>query len=113
MRAVVFVPVGTSAVKLALLRGLGFAELRVRHHGETARIEVALAELPRLVADGIRERVVEGFRALGFRWVAVDLEGLRSGNLNSQQRRGPAGRAMTLGLIAHKSGTAGPGVGTT
>ena len=68
----------------ALLRGLGFAELRVRHHGEIARIEVALAELPRLTAGGIREQVVEGLRALGFRWVALDLGGLRSGNLNPQ-----------------------------
>jgi len=68
----------------ALLRELGFAELRVRHHGETARIEVALGELPRLVSDGIRERVVEGLKALGFRRVALDLEGLRSGNLNPQ-----------------------------
>ena len=68
----------------ALLRELGFAELRVRHHGETARIEVALGELPRLVSDGIRERVVDGLKALGFRRVALDLEGLRSGNLNPQ-----------------------------
>ena len=68
----------------ALLCELGFAELRVRHHGETARIEVALAELPRLASDGIRERVVDGLKALGFRRVALDLEGLRSGNLNPQ-----------------------------
>ncbi len=67
----------------ALLRDLGFAELRVRHHGETARIEVPLSDLPRLAAPGLRETVVEGLKALGFRWVALDLEGLRSGNLNA------------------------------
>ncbi len=67
----------------ALLRDLGFAELRVRHHGETARIEIPLSELPRLAAPGLRESVVEGLKALGFRWVALDLEGLRSGNLNA------------------------------
>ena len=68
-----------------LLRELGFAELRVRHHGETARIEVSLNELPRLVAPGVREQVVEGLKGLGFRWIALDLEGLRSGNLNPGQ----------------------------
>ena len=67
----------------ALLRALGFRELRVRHHGDVARIEVPLAELPRLAAAGVRERVVEGLRALGFVHVAVDLAGLRSGSLNA------------------------------
>ena len=66
----------------AWLRGLGFTELRVRHHGETARIELPLDELPRLAQPGLREAAVEGLKALGFRWVALDLEGLRSGNLN-------------------------------
>jgi uncharacterized protein len=71
----------------ALLRDLGFAQLRVRHHGETARIELALSELPRLASTEVRERVVEGVRALGFRWVTLDLDGLRSGNLNPQDAR--------------------------
>jgi len=66
----------------AWLRGLGLTELRVRHHGETARIELPLAELPRLAQSGLRAAAVEGLKALGFRWVALDLEGLRSGNLN-------------------------------
>ncbi len=64
------------------LRSLGFAELRVRHYGETARIEVPLADLPRLTASPIRERVVELLRACGYRRVTVDLEGFVSGNLN-------------------------------
>ena len=71
----------------ALLRVLGFEELRVRHHGDTARIEVPVAELSRLTAPGVREAVVAGLKALGFRWVAVDLEGLRSGSLNPPQPR--------------------------
>ena len=81
----------------AWLRGLGFSELRVRHHGETARIEVPLGELPRLTEPGLREQAVAGLKELGFRWVALDLEGLRSGNLNppagpglTTPRRGPA-----------------------
>ena len=65
-----------------LLRELGFADMRVRHHGETARIEVPLADLGRLASPGLRERVTMGLKDLGFRWVTVDLEGLRSGNLN-------------------------------
>ncbi len=68
-----------------LVRELGFANLRVRHHGETARIEVPLDELPRLLEPGTRTRLVEGLKALGFRWITADLEGLRSGNLNPQQ----------------------------
>src|SRR2546426_2910810 len=67
----------------SLLRALGFRELRLRHHGDVARIEVPLAELPRLAAAGVRERAVEGLRALGFVNVAVDLAGLRSGSLNA------------------------------
>jgi uncharacterized protein len=67
----------------ALLRAHGFAELRVRHHGEIARIEVPLADLARLAAPGVREAVVDGLKSLGFRWVALDLQGLRSGNMNN------------------------------
>ena len=66
----------------SLLRGLGFRELRVRHHGDVARIEVPLADLERLMSAGVRDRVVEGLLALGFHHVAADLAGLRSGSLN-------------------------------
>lgn len=66
----------------ALLRALGFDELRVRHHGDTARIEVPLDQLARLAAPGVREQVVAGLQELGFRRITLDLEGLRSGNLN-------------------------------
>jgi uncharacterized protein len=65
-----------------LLRSLGFRQLRVRHHGESARIEVAREELPRLLEPGLRERAVAGLKALGYRYVTVDLEGFRSGSLN-------------------------------
>lgn len=66
-----------------LLRSLGFRELRLRHHGDVARVEVPVAELERLIAPGVRERVVEGLRAIGYRYVTVDLEGFRSGSLNA------------------------------
>ena len=67
----------------AAIRELGFDDLRVRHHGETARIEVPLADLTRLAAPGVREAVVEALKSMGFRWIALDLEGLRSGNMNN------------------------------
>ena len=66
----------------SLLRALGFDELRVRHHGDTARIEVPLERLAALVAPGNREAATEGLKRLGFQRVVLDLEGLRSGNLN-------------------------------
>ncbi len=62
------------------LHGLGFAALRVRHYGDVARIEVPLVDLERIV--GRRADVVAAVRAAGYRYVTLDLEGLRSGNLN-------------------------------
>jgi uncharacterized protein len=66
------------------IRDLGFRELRVRHHGEMARIEVPLADLPRLLEPPVRDRAVAGLRSLGYRYVTIDLEGFRSGNLNPE-----------------------------
>ena len=62
------------------LHRLGFLALRVRHYDEMARIEVPTSDLDRLVAD--RDRVIDAVKAAGYRYVTVDLEGLRSGNLN-------------------------------
>jgi uncharacterized protein len=64
----------------ASLRRLGFRQLRVRHYGDTARIELDLADLP--AAVGQREAIVEAVRRAGYRYVTLDLEGFRSGNLN-------------------------------
>lgn len=63
------------------LSGLGFATSRVRHYGDTARLEFPLEDLPRAVA--MRTEVVEAVRSGGYRYVTLDLEGLRSGNLNA------------------------------
>ncbi|MEM7263748.1 MAG: ATP-dependent sacrificial sulfur transferase LarE [Planctomycetota bacterium] len=62
------------------LRQLGFPVVRVRHHGDVARIEVPLDRVPELLRLG--ETAVEAVRAAGFRFVTVDLEGFRSGSLN-------------------------------
>jgi len=64
----------------AALRGLGFGQLRVRHHGEAARIEVEPDVLAEVLAR--RDEVVDAVRRAGFAFVALDLEGFRSGSLN-------------------------------
>jgi len=64
----------------AALRRLGLRELRVRHYDDTARLEVPLADLAAVVER--RAEVVDAVRAAGYRYVTLDLEGLRSGNLN-------------------------------
>jgi uncharacterized protein len=64
----------------AALRRLGFHQLRVRHYGDTARIELDVADLATAVAQ--REAIVAAVRAAGYRYVTLDLEGFRSGNLN-------------------------------
>jgi uncharacterized protein len=63
------------------LRRLGFGQLRVRHYGDLARIELDGAELARAVE--CREAIVAAVRAAGYAYVTLDLEGFRSGNLNA------------------------------
>jgi uncharacterized protein len=73
----------------AALRALGFGQLRVRHHGELARLEIDPGELEEAVAR--RTEVVEAVRAAGYRYVALDLEGFRSGSLNPRPAPAHAG----------------------
>ncbi len=70
----------TIAAAESALRRLGFRQLRVRHYGEVARIEVPPEDLPRAVAE--RRRVVDAVRSAGYSYVTLDLDGFRSGNLN-------------------------------
>jgi uncharacterized protein len=79
----------------AALRAEGFRECRVRHHGDTARIEVPLADIGRLSSPGVRERVVAALKSAGYVFVTVDLEGFRSGSLNTAVPRDP-GRVVGL-----------------
>lgn len=65
------------------LRDLGLQQLRVRHHGDTARIEVPLDSLPRLVEAETRAALVEHFKSLGYVYITLDLEGFRSGSMNA------------------------------
>jgi len=64
----------------AALRALGFAQLRVRHYGDVARLELDLDDLSGAVAR--RQEIVDAVRGAGYRYVTLDLEGFRSGNLN-------------------------------
>ena len=64
------------------LREAGFAQCRVRHHGEVARIEVPVADLPRLLDSDVREAVMRGVKSAGYRYVTLDLQGYRTGSLN-------------------------------
>jgi pyridinium-3,5-biscarboxylic acid mononucleotide sulfurtransferase len=62
------------------LRGMGFVQFRVRHHGTLARVEVPAGEIERALAQ--RERIVNKLKAVGFKFVTLDLEGFRSGAMN-------------------------------
>ena len=64
------------------LRSFGLSQLRVRHHGDTARIEVLPDEIARLAAPPVRDRVVARLKELGFTYVTLDLQGFRSGSMN-------------------------------
>jgi len=64
------------------LRALGFRVCRVRHHDEIARVELGREEMIRALAPEIAARIVAELRALGFRYVALDLQGYRTGSLN-------------------------------
>jgi pyridinium-3,5-biscarboxylic acid mononucleotide sulfurtransferase len=65
------------------LRALGFRQFRVRHHGEIVRIEIAGNELPRALSSEMAAEFTRIFKALGFKFVTLDLEGFRSGSMNS------------------------------
>ncbi|MGA3354383.1 MAG: ATP-dependent sacrificial sulfur transferase LarE [Acidimicrobiales bacterium] len=77
------------AVAESSLRKLGFKDLRVRHYGDVARVELPLVDLDRAVAA--RTEVVAAVRGAGYKYVTLDLEGLRSGNLS--RAAGPATKA--------------------
>ncbi len=61
------------------MRGLGLGDLRVRHHGEVARLELTADDLARAVQPELRDRIVGAVRAAGFTFVALDLVGIQSG----------------------------------
>ncbi len=66
----------------AALRKLGFHQMRVRHHNDIARIEIAPDELPRALNVEMTQQIVASFKRIGFKYIALDLEGYRQGALN-------------------------------
>ena len=80
-------PITAQALKMVeaseeLLFDMGFSGCRVRHHGEVARIETAVRDLSKALRPELRPRIIEGLKTIGFKHVAVDLEGYVSGSLN-------------------------------
>ncbi len=65
------------------IRSLGFRQFRVRHHGDIVRIEIAREELERALNPAIAAQFTAIFKSLGFKFVTLDLEGFRSGSMNS------------------------------
>jgi pyridinium-3,5-biscarboxylic acid mononucleotide sulfurtransferase len=65
------------------IRALGFRQFRVRHHGEIVRIEIARDELARALSSDMAAQFTRIFKGLGFKFVTLDLEGFRSGSMNS------------------------------
>jgi len=66
-----------------ILFELGFRQFRLRHHGELARIEIAREELERMLSLSMFEQAGEAIKRLGYKYVALDLEGYRSGSMNA------------------------------
>ncbi|HLN05406.1 MAG TPA: ATP-dependent sacrificial sulfur transferase LarE [Acidimicrobiales bacterium] len=91
------------------LRQLGFGALRVRHYGELARIELPLEDLERAI--GTRDEIVEVVRDAGYRYVTLDLEGLRSGNLSRSAAAGAVAVAAASAVTSHAATAAPPGEG--
>ena len=65
------------------IRALGFRQFRVRHHGDIVRIEIAREELERALNPAVAAQFTAIFKSLGFKFVTLDLEGFRSGSMNS------------------------------
>jgi len=65
------------------LRQLGFRELRVRHHGEVARVEISRIEMPRALTMETMEAISSALKLCGFKYVTLDCAGFRSGSMNA------------------------------
>lgn len=65
-----------------ILRSLGFSQIRVRHHGDVARIEIARDEIAKALNVEMFDRMSREFKHLGFKFVAIDVDGYRTGALN-------------------------------
>lgn len=64
------------------LNQLGFSSVRVRHYGNTARIEVGVKELNKITENGVRRKIITALKEIGYTYITLDLEGFRSGSMN-------------------------------
>jgi len=64
------------------LFGLGFKQVRVRHYGNLARIEILKEEMASLMNGSLREKVVNHLKEIGYLYITLDLQGFRSGSMN-------------------------------
>ena len=64
------------------LKSVGFAEFRVRHHGDIARLELKENDFKKLLSSGVKKAVTEKLKSLGYKFISLDLEGFRSGRMN-------------------------------
>lgn len=80
-----------------LLRKAGLTQVRVRHHGEIARVEVRPEEFEKLMTASARRKVIAGLKKLGYTYVALDLEGYRTGSLNEPLRKAARVRGSKAG----------------
>jgi uncharacterized protein len=90
------IPYGTPVTAAALarieaaetvLRAEGLRQYRVRHHDTVARIEIPRDEWPRLLAEGVVDRVIQAIKAAGYLYVTLDLQGFRSGSMNEMLKK--------------------------
>jgi uncharacterized protein len=64
------------------LKGLGFNQVRVRHHGQIARVEIEPQEFSRILEEATKEKIIKAFKKFGFIYITLDLAGFRSGSMN-------------------------------
>lgn len=102
---VTLLSLGTVARAEAGLKSLGFRSLRVRHYGDLARLELPVDELE--LALERRQAVVEAVRQAGYRYVTLDLEGFRSGNLNEVLRSAGTSEAPNVSPTSRPSAPSG------
>jgi uncharacterized protein len=70
-----------------IVRGLGLTQVRVRHHGEIARLEVRPDEFRKLITEKARAKLIAGLKKLGYAYITLDIEGYRTGSLNEPLRK--------------------------
>jgi uncharacterized protein len=88
-----------------ILRKLGFSQTRVRHHGDIVRLEIARDEMPRALNLEMFDCLGREFKRLGFRFVAVDVDGYRTGALNGGMSGANASPARSVSAEARTSDT--------